>query len=47
MVLVLIVLGLAGVLAALVETVRKDGYGHRPPPRSHRHELSDDPWAVG
>lgn len=45
--IVLLVLGLVGVLAALVETVRLDGYGHRPPPRSHRHELADDPWMVG
>lgn len=43
----LLLVGLVGVLAALVETVRLDGYGHRPPPRSHRHETEDDPWAVG
>jgi hypothetical protein len=43
--LVLLLAGLAGVLAALVRTVRADGYGHRPPPRSHRHELDDDLWA--
>jgi hypothetical protein len=45
--LVLLVIGLAGALAALLGTVRQDGYGRRPPPRSHRHELADDPWAVG
>jgi hypothetical protein len=43
--IVLLVVGLVGILAALVETVRLDGYGHRPPPRSHRHELDDDLWA--
>jgi hypothetical protein len=45
--LVLLVVGLVGILAALIETVRQDGYGHRPPPRSHRDELADDHWRIG
>ena len=45
--IVLLVIGLVGILAALVETVRMDGYGHRPPPRSHLDELADDRWNVG
>lgn len=30
---------LAAVLVVLVQTVREDGYGVRPPPRSHYDEV--------
>jgi hypothetical protein len=39
-------LGLVGVIALLWRTIRLDGLGHRPPPRSHMHEAPPDPaWA--
>lgn len=31
---------LVAVLAVLVKTVREDGYGVRPPPRSHHDEVN-------
>lgn len=36
----LLVLAVAGIVAALVQSLRHDGYGHRPAPRSHRSEVS-------
>ena len=33
--LLLLAAAFAAVIAALTVTVRQDGYGHRPPPRSH------------
>lgn len=34
-----LVLALAALVAELVRTLRGDGYGVRPPPRSHREEV--------
>lgn len=43
----LLVLAAAGIVAALVQSLRHDGYGHRPAPRSHRSEVSGwKPYAV-
>jgi hypothetical protein len=38
----LLVAALIGLLAGLAATLRHDGYGHRPAPRSHRGQGS--PW---
>lgn len=46
MMVVIGLLLLAGILLVLGRTVTADGYGHRPPPRSHRDEV-DDRWTVG
>jgi hypothetical protein len=44
MVLLLIaLLALAAILVALGYTIVADGYGTRPPPRSHRAEVEFDP----
>ncbi|NYD87746.1 hypothetical protein [Cellulomonas oligotrophica] len=40
--LVLLLLPLLAVLVALALVVRRDGLGHRPPPRSH-HAWDDRP----
>lgn len=40
--LTLLLLPLAAALVALAVTVRRDGLGHRPPPRSH-HAWDDRP----
>lgn len=37
----LIILLIATILVVTARTVRSDGYGHRPPPRSHA------PWSAG
>lgn len=37
---------LAAVLVALARTLASDGYGHRPPPRSHRAEVELDSWGL-
>ena len=37
---------LATILLALVRTVVADGYGLRPPPRSHRAEEEFDSWGL-
>jgi hypothetical protein len=45
MVLLLIgLVALAAILVVLVRTVVADGYGTRPPPRSHREEEEFDSW---
>lgn len=47
MVLLLLgLLALTGVLVALVRTIVADGYGVRPPPRSHRDEEEVDSWGL-
>jgi hypothetical protein len=47
MVLVLIgLVALAAILVALVRAVVADGYGMRPPPRSHREEVEFDSWGL-
>lgn len=47
MVLLLIALvALATVLVALGRTIVADGYGLRPPPRSHRAEEEFDSWGL-
>ena len=33
-----------GVLVVLARTVRRDGLGHRPAPRSHDNGLAAWPW---
>jgi hypothetical protein len=38
----LLIAVLVGLLAGLAATLRHDGYGHRPAPRSHRGDGS--PW---
>ncbi|WP_188110601.1 hypothetical protein [Aeromicrobium ginsengisoli] len=38
-VLVLLALAFAALAVVLVRTLRGDGYGLRPPPRSHREEV--------
>ncbi len=37
---------LAVILVSLVRTLVADGYGHRPPPRSHRAEEEFDSWGL-
>jgi hypothetical protein len=37
---------LAAILVVLVRTVVADGYGVRPPPRSHREEVEFDSWGL-
>jgi hypothetical protein len=45
MVLLLIALAaLAAILVVLARTLMADGYGTRPPPRSHREEEEFDSW---
>lgn len=53
MVLLLVaVMVIAGILVVLGRTITGDGYGLRPPPRSHRDEIddvwsADDPRSIG
>jgi hypothetical protein len=37
---------LAAILVALARTLVADGYGLRPPPRSHRAEEEFDSWGL-
>jgi hypothetical protein len=37
---------LAAILVALARTLVADGYGVRPPPRSHRAEEEFDSWGL-
>jgi hypothetical protein len=48
MVLLLVaLLVVAAILVALVRAIRDDGYGRRPPPRSHRAEEQQlDSWGL-
>ena len=39
-------LALTGILVSLVRTLVADGYGHRPPPRSHHAEEEFDSWGL-
>ena len=36
----------AAILVALARTLVADGYGVRPPPRSHREEVEVDSWGL-
>jgi hypothetical protein len=42
--LLLAAVALPGILVALARAIAGDGYGVRPPPRSHREEV-DDAWS--
>jgi len=47
--MVLLLIGLAALVAILVALARilvADGYGVRPPPRSHREEVEYDSWGL-
>lgn len=44
LILLLAVPVLAWILLVLARTIASDGYGVRPPPRSHRSEV-DDVWS--
>ena len=48
MVLLLVtLLAVAAMLVAMVRAIREDGYGRRPPPRSHRAEEQElDGWGL-
>ena len=47
MILLLIALvALTAILLALGYTIVADGYGVRPPPRSHRAEVEFDSWGL-
>ena len=47
MVLLLIALAVfAAIVVVLVRTLVADGYGVRPPPRSHREEEEFDSWGL-
>ena len=47
MVLVLIgLVVLAAILVVVARTIVADGYGVRPPPRSHREEVEFDSWGL-
>ena len=47
MVLLLIaIVALAAILIALARTLAADGYGVRPPPRSHRDQEEFDSWGL-
>ena len=47
MVILLIALAaLAAIVVLVVRTVVADGYGTRPPPRSHREEVEFDSWGL-
>jgi len=43
-ILLIALAALAAILVALVRTLVADGYGLRPPPRSHRAEEEFDSW---
>ena len=43
-ILVIALAVLAAILVVLVRTLVADGYGTRPPPRSHREEEEFDSW---
>ena len=43
-ILLIALVAVAAILVALVRTVVADGYGTRPPPRSHREEEEFDSW---
>jgi hypothetical protein len=44
MLMLIAIAALAAILVVLVRTVVADGYGTRPPPRSHREEEEFDSW---
>jgi hypothetical protein len=46
MLMLIAIAALAAVLVVLVRTVVADGYGVRPPPRSHREEEQYDSWGL-
>jgi hypothetical protein len=43
-ILLIALVALVAILVALVRTLMADGYGLRPPPRSHRAEEEFDSW---
>ncbi len=43
LIVILAALAFAGILVALAQTIAADGFGHRPPPRSHHDEVELDP----
>jgi hypothetical protein len=43
-ILLIAVTALAAILVLLIRTLTADGYGTRPPPRSHREEEEFDSW---
>ncbi len=45
-ILLIALAALAAILVALVRTLVADGYGVRPPPRSHRAEEEFDSWGL-
>ena len=47
--MVLLVIGLvafAAIVVVVARTIVADGYGVRPPPRSHREEVEFDSWGL-
>ncbi len=46
MLLLIALVALAVVLVVLARTLVADGYGVRPPPRSHREEEEFDAWGL-
>lgn len=42
-ILILVAVAFAVILIALARIVGADGFGHRPPPRSHHDEVEFDP----
>ncbi len=44
--LLLALVALATIVVALGYTIVSDGYGQRPPPRSHRAEEEFDSWGL-
>ena len=46
LILLIALVALAAILVALVRTLVADGYGLRPPPRSHREEVEFDSWGL-
>lgn len=43
LIVLLAAVAFAGILAALAQIIAADGFGHRPPPRSHHDDVELDP----
>jgi hypothetical protein len=46
MLLLIAIAALAAIVVVVVRTIVADGYGVRPPPRSHREEVEFDSWGL-
>lgn len=46
MLLLITIAALAAIVVVVARTIAADGYGVRPPPRSHREEVEFDSWGL-